>query len=544
MQCLSNLNLVINGNISLLPNSYEAVNILSIFDEEYIIVSGSGTITGDKETHTGTTGEWGHGIYISGSFVTIKDIAVKSCWGDCITIGRTKSQTIEVNNVIVDNCYLDNGRRQGISITHGSNIIVRNCRISNVGGTNPQAGIDIEPNENCYADNIVVDNCRVEDCQLGIVIYGRGKYTKSCITISNCYIKCVRRAFAINGISTAIKVTNCEVYTRFHVVDANTIDGSQDNVILFENNMITQQPEEGDDMSTDARGCAIYAIKGDYCFKHNTITCTMPVFRFGSGNKYVEDNDIVCSKLFYEYRANGVKISGNNINGDVNIPGTNTILERNTINGFLKSYSVAGENSHNRGTVIRSNYIKHPTVDNDIVQLYDHVIIEGNDFTNVKLKLEEGVVTNNTFVYNANFTLTGIILDLGYADFINNTVEYSGTNAEDANVYLIRSGKSIVGNDISAASRMQYLLYATDGCFISGNKLTLSEQQEVNHIVRQSDSLTIIPVVRTIGTSEERPDLPNGEYYYTGCRYFDTTLSKPIWWNGTDWVDATGTPVS
>jgi hypothetical protein len=28
-----------------------------------------------------------------------------------------------------------------------------------------------------------------------------------------------------------------------------------------------------------------------------------------------------------------------------------------------------------------------------------------------------------------------------------------------------------------------------------------------------------------------------------GCAYFDTTLGVPIWWDGTDWLDATGTPV-
>lgn len=29
----------------------------------------------------------------------------------------------------------------------------------------------------------------------------------------------------------------------------------------------------------------------------------------------------------------------------------------------------------------------------------------------------------------------------------------------------------------------------------------------------------------------------------TGQTYFDTTLGKPVWFNGTVWVDATGTPV-
>lgn len=37
----------------------------------------------------------------------------------------------------------------------------------------------------------------------------------------------------------------------------------------------------------------------------------------------------------------------------------------------------------------------------------------------------------------------------------------------------------------------------------------------------------------------ERPD-PTGR---TGQGIFDTDLGKPIWSNGTDWVDATGTVV-
>jgi hypothetical protein len=27
-----------------------------------------------------------------------------------------------------------------------------------------------------------------------------------------------------------------------------------------------------------------------------------------------------------------------------------------------------------------------------------------------------------------------------------------------------------------------------------------------------------------------------------GQTYFDTTLGKPVWWRGSVWVDATGTP--
>lgn len=43
-----------------------------------------------------------------------------------------------------------------------------------------------------------------------------------------------------------------------------------------------------------------------------------------------------------------------------------------------------------------------------------------------------------------------------------------------------------------------------------------------------------------VGTTEERPSFDS---IRIGFQYFDTTLEKPIWYNGTEWVDATGTSV-
>jgi hypothetical protein len=40
------------------------------------------------------------------------------------------------------------------------------------------------------------------------------------------------------------------------------------------------------------------------------------------------------------------------------------------------------------------------------------------------------------------------------------------------------------------------------------------------------------------GTTANRPSSPDNYEFY-----FDTDLNKPIWWNGSNWVDATGTTV-
>jgi hypothetical protein len=48
-----------------------------------------------------------------------------------------------------------------------------------------------------------------------------------------------------------------------------------------------------------------------------------------------------------------------------------------------------------------------------------------------------------------------------------------------------------------------------------------------------------IPLILS-GTTAQRPSVPT-DGIRIGLSYFDTTLGLPIWWNGSGWVDATGT---
>lgn len=44
------------------------------------------------------------------------------------------------------------------------------------------------------------------------------------------------------------------------------------------------------------------------------------------------------------------------------------------------------------------------------------------------------------------------------------------------------------------------------------------------------------------GITADRPAAPTTLAPVTGQMYFDTTLGQPVWWDGAQWVDATGTP--
>lgn len=62
----------------------------------------------------------------------------------------------------------------------------------------------------------------------------------------------------------------------------------------------------------------------------------------------------------------------------------------------------------------------------------------------------------------------------------------------------------------------------------------LSEQQLLPWFTTVSRLLT---QMTQSGVTADRPTVN----LWTGRPYFDTTLGQPIWYDGTGWVDATGT---
>lgn len=180
----SNTEVIINGTITMLPNDYSNYYIVGLKGEN-IQLHGKGEIIGDKHTHTGTKGEWGMGVNLANCRnVDIYDLTIRDCWGDCIYIGAKST------NVWINNCTLDHGRRQGISITSAYKITIENTFITNVGGTAPEYAIDIEPNKNEMVDTVIINNVKSTNCKGGILV-GSGavnSFTKN-VFISDCYVE-------------------------------------------------------------------------------------------------------------------------------------------------------------------------------------------------------------------------------------------------------------------------------------------------------------------------------------------------------------------
>ena len=111
-------------------------------------------IVGDRNGHVGSTGEWGMGISIwGGTDIEIYNANVSNCWGDGIYIANA------AKNITLYSPYVDNNRRNGISVVSANGVKIYNMLASNTNGTSPMAGIDIEPNHNTD----VIDNILVQD---------------------------------------------------------------------------------------------------------------------------------------------------------------------------------------------------------------------------------------------------------------------------------------------------------------------------------------------------------------------------------------------
>lgn len=148
--------------------SYKIFNIQGVKDINLINL----TIVGDKETHTGIDGEWGHGLNISNSEnILLHNLTVKDCWGDNVYIGGSGYDSRSRNIRFTGLTKLLNGRRQGMSVINVDGLDIDDLLIDTVNGTAPSAGLNFEPNnENETLSNIRIKRVRTRNCDnFGII---------------------------------------------------------------------------------------------------------------------------------------------------------------------------------------------------------------------------------------------------------------------------------------------------------------------------------------------------------------------------------------
>lgn len=141
-----------------LASDQEGYYVLLAKDVHDVRIVG-GTVVGDRTIHQGTSGEWGHGIgVISSRRVAIQGTRSREAWGDGFYIGGKGTARVTLCRVVAKE-----NRRQGVSITYGRDVVIRGSVFRDTHGTEPEMGIDVEPNANSHVTDIVLWHNLVKD---------------------------------------------------------------------------------------------------------------------------------------------------------------------------------------------------------------------------------------------------------------------------------------------------------------------------------------------------------------------------------------------
>lgn len=179
-------------------NNSKNYQVIWAFGRDNIKISG-GQIIGERNEHTGTGGEWGHGISIQGcTNVEISDMDISQCWGDGIYLGgyngwdeNGNSKWMTSSGITITNCNLHHNRRNNLSITDVDNVSIDYCQFNYANGTDPQYGIDIEPNySNDPCEHITISNSTFignKKASMGIITSANDILLENCTLDGNFY---------------------------------------------------------------------------------------------------------------------------------------------------------------------------------------------------------------------------------------------------------------------------------------------------------------------------------------------------------------------
>ncbi|HAU53116.1 MAG TPA: hypothetical protein DCW66_08025 [Sphingobacterium sp.] len=118
-------------------------DIIKLYDVSNVKIYNA-QIEGSRNFNNNQTGEWSAGIAILNSRnIVIKNAYIYNTWGDGIFIGSENNGVS--TDIVLDKIWIDNARRNAISVTSAINADLNNILVSNTNGVSPECGVDIEP---------------------------------------------------------------------------------------------------------------------------------------------------------------------------------------------------------------------------------------------------------------------------------------------------------------------------------------------------------------------------------------------------------------
>lgn len=539
-----------SNTLRLIPNALEKYRAVEI-NCENVRISNLIQI-GDMEAHEGTTGEWGHGLYMAQAHnVVIENCEFSYNWGDGIDLIDTYEGDDCPHNILIENVRCLYNRRQGISIEAVRGLQVRNCEFAYTGKiltTAPSSGIDIEPwqgMEYSRVQDVTIERCYIHDnvgvnLQIQCNTWQEDKTIRNGIALLDNRISDSSKADVsvikeINGLILRHNVIDSPMPIGFTIykVTSATIEGNlvnngsiyvQDGDAVIRDNRIKEQSSNTAgvwgagglfllNVSSEIEGNHIESSVNPAVVVLNTTTCNLRSNRIISAAAMVIDNGVATIER------NILNISQLHIKKVSRVLHTGNIVHNNGGSDF---YAIMDTTSRADEAYT--------------LEMVDDVIVGYGWMIGYYRKGAKAYLRNMSSIASERYGSYG---DYWVRD--NNILGY------ESNLYVRLGDKEQKEYDGNAkgirrvGGRTQRPSTANAGTYYTDWDLYMPLFY-INGAWRTADGI-IAPVTTYLaaGTTAQRPSGLGADQ--AGMRFFDKTIGKPIWWNGSGWVDATGATV-
>lgn len=583
----NNIEITLNGNINLSSNGYPDYHVLLITDSNNVTIKGTGSIVGDKESHDYTkhnkddykTHEWGRIISIRKSKgVFIEGITLKNSTGDCLNVGDSTLSDGISENIILKNLTLTDCRRNGITIATCNNVFIDGLKIKNVHGTNPQAGIDIEPNTGGVVYNVFINNSLFENCGSAIEAWNANTDVYNNIHIKNINVNnCGQSIFdnsagsgqskqkSIFGLGNAknIEVDNIcisnsnwdgSVLSFFKTNNVRvtnvTINGCEYDKSVLKLQNVKDCLVSNMTINENSKGIFINTISNGVCKIENSVLKFLNIV--GKGNVDTLNN------VFFE---------NNDIDGQMWAIMNNCVFSNNTINNTIvnadnKNYQittlgqVAFTDSYGWRFWSNCKFLNN-AINVPLNITCDNTLFANNKMSNITLTNASGGQINDNLKFINNTIFGNLVLQyIKDSVFFNNTINISKVSSEL--IFLIRYtnvvlknnifdiGKSLVTRYISNGT--QTLPDLTNSLYAIRNKIKGKFREHLD-LYSNPDLVYVENLPFNLKSRTDllkyQEDLNANDNSLIGYMYFDGSLEppRPVYWTGSKWVDATGADV-
>lgn len=468
---------------------------------------------------------------------------------NCDFIGGIHSLDIlsECSYFNVDSCTFSKNTSDSLYVTDGShNGIIQNCHLSDNGDDG--YCVNVQDAQYIVGHNITVINCTGSNCQGSLCIASGGRD----ISFINVNGNCLRAA------PIRVEFVNSDVY------------GANLGRVTFSGCSI--KCKQDGFFSSAATSDSKYIIPVNVVIENCYFYSDTPLTQmFYKGNNYIISNCLLENISLHIYYSNDITFSNNTIIAPNNITCENSKEIKFLSNKFYNSGKIVDKILEQRQTddlLVRRNVnIKNSTVrfiGNQYVfngelsenQKYFHITLDdyctGIDFCQIDTDVfqtrnnellhisKEGIIDfSKCEVYNLLNINNGQLISDKLTHVISIKVDKELLNLFPWNRKYARAASvNEIPKDFDIPSNYSNAIYCdnTNQCYYIYNSIKNKWDK-----LDTSKPFYTEGNERCAGLKIDRPTLTN-KVNDRGYQYFDINLLKPIWWNGTSWIDSSGNP--